>query len=176
MLPEPLPEPLPGPLPEPWLRGILPEVDPVIGHLLRASQHIREDAGRVLTSISGEELWATRAGFHAKHLAGSTERLCTYLAGGQLTEDQGATVSKETVGSETAAELMALIGAALDRYEKIIRKLDASDFSTLREIGRKRLPVTAISLAIHITEHGMRHVGQLISTVGSETGSAMRLI
>ncbi len=171
-----VPEPLAETLPEPWLRGILPEVDPVIGHLLRASQHIREDAGRMLNSLSAEQLWATRAGFHAKHLAGSTERLCTYLAGQQLTENQVAAVSREAEGTETPAELMALINTALDRYEHIIRNLRAGDFSAIREIGRKRLPVTAISLAIHITEHGMRHVGQLISTVGSETGSAMRLI
>ena len=92
------------PLPEPWLRGVLPEVDPVIGHLLRASEHIREDAVRVLTSLSAEQLWATRAGFHAKHLAGSTERLCTYLAGGQLADEQVISVSGEACGTETPAD------------------------------------------------------------------------
>jgi hypothetical protein len=155
---------------EPWLRGILPDIDPVIGHLLRASQHIREDAERVLGSLTPEQLWATRAGFHAKHLAGSTERPCTYLEGGQLSAEQSAAASHEAEGSETPVELLARICAALDRYERIIRELKPEGFVDVREVGRKRLPVTAISLAIHITEHGMRHVGQLISVAKPAVG------
>jgi hypothetical protein len=32
-----------------------------------------------------------------------------------------------------------------------------------REVGRKRLPTTAIGLLTHIAEHTQRHVGQAIS-------------
>src|ERR1700735_5662188 len=99
-------------LPEPWMRGILPGVDPVIGHLLRASEHIREDLERAIAPLSTEQIWATphgmtSAGFHAKHLAGSTERLCTYLEGKQLTEEQLAALAHENQGTESAGDLIA---------------------------------------------------------------------
>jgi hypothetical protein len=124
----------------------------------------------VLGSLAPGQLWATRAGFHAKHLAGSTERLCTYLEGGQLSAEQVAAASQEAEGSETPAELLLRINGALDLYERIIRELKPEEFEDVREVGRKRLPVTAISLAIHITEHGMRHLGQLISSAKPADG------
>src|SRR5580693_611380 len=130
-------------LPEPWMRGILPGVDPVIGHLLRASEHIQEDLERAIASLSVDQIWAkpygmTSAGFHAKHLAGSTERLSTYLAGKQLTAEQLAAIDKEGKGAETAAELLASIDLALDGYRKLLQTLSPHDFAAVREIGRKR--------------------------------------
>jgi hypothetical protein len=155
-------------LPEPWLRGVLPDVYPVTGHLLRASAHIREDAEQALLILTVAQVWATpfgmtSAGFHAKHLAGSTWRLCTYLEGRQLSEEEIAAIAQEKIGFESAAYLIAGIHAAFDRYEAIIRRLAPDDFGAIREIGRQRIPTTAIGLAIHIAEHGQRHVGQLIS-------------
>jgi hypothetical protein len=169
-MPEALPEPaLPQPaLPEPWMRGIVPGIDPVIGHLLRASEHIREDVERAIVPLSTEQLWArpdemTPAGFHVKHLAGSTERLSTYLEGGQLNAEQLAAMKAESTGAESAEALIASVRAALDRYEALVRALSPEHFGDVREIGRKRLQTTVISLAIHIAEHGQRHVGQAIS-------------
>jgi hypothetical protein len=163
-----MPEPLPEPLPEPWMRGIIPGIDPVIGHLLRASEHIREDLEHALSLLSSRQLWSaphgmTPAGFHAKHLAGSTARLCTYLEGRQLSADDLAALSAESTGAESAAELIAVVNESLARYEKIVRALTPGHFGDLREIGRKRFQTTAVSLAIHIAEHGQRHVGQAIS-------------
>jgi uncharacterized damage-inducible protein DinB len=164
-----MPETAEEPLSEPWLRGVLPGVDPVIGHLLRASEHIREDVERAISSLTTEELWAkpngmTPAGFHAKHLAGSTERLRTYLEGQQLSTEQLSSMKAETgPGTESAEELIAAVRAALARYEDAIRRLTPDHYGDVREIGRKRLQTTAISLAIHIAEHGHRHVGQVIS-------------
>jgi uncharacterized damage-inducible protein DinB len=153
---------------EPWMRGIVPGIDPVIGHLLRAGEHIREDLENAITGLSQEQIWATPAGmtsvgFHAKHLAGSTERLCTYLRGEQLSEQQLAALKAEGKGDETAQELMAAVKAALALYEELVRTLTPEHFGDVREIGRKRLQTTAVSLAIHISEHGQRHVGQAIS-------------
>ncbi len=164
----PEPEPLPEPLPEPWMRGIVPGIDPVTGHLLRASEHIREDLERALAPLTTEQIWATpggttSAGFHAKHLAGSIERLCTYLEGRQLTQEQVAALQGEKSGTETAQELIAAVRRALARYEEMVRSLTPDRFGEVREIGRKRLQTTAVSLAIHIAEHGQRHVGQAIS-------------
>jgi hypothetical protein len=161
----PQPEPF---LPEPWMRGIVPGLDPVVGHLLRASEHIREDLERAIAPLSGEQLWArpggmTSAGFHAKHLAGSTERLCTYLEGNQLSAEQFAAMKAEGTGDESAKELITAVRRALARYEELVRALGPDHFGDVREIGRRRLQTTVISLAIHIAEHGQRHVGQAIS-------------
>jgi len=153
---------------EPWLKGSLPGLDPVLSHLIRAGQHIREDLESALAPLGPAEIWAkphglTSAGFHAKHLAGSTERLCNYLAGRALNGEQLAAIPQESTGSETATELIDRINRAVDIYEKQVRALQPEDFAALRYVGRSRLPVTAISLAIHIAEHGQRHAGQAIA-------------
>jgi hypothetical protein len=150
------------------MRGIVPGVDPVVGHLLRASEHIREDLERAITPLTIEQLWAkpngmTSAGFHAKHLAGSTERLSTYLEGNQLTAEQIAAMKAEGQGTESAQDLIATVRQALTRYEELLRALSPARFGEVREIGRKRLQTTAISVAIHIAEHGQRHIGQVVS-------------
>ena len=138
---------------EPWLRGILPDVDPVIGYLMRSSQHIRED-------IAG----LTEAEFNLKHLAGSTDRLCTYLEGHQLSPEQLEAAARETEPGGDAATWIAAVNQSLDRYEAIIRNLTPEHFGDIREVGRRRLQTTAIGLAIHIVEHGQRHTGQAITT------------
>jgi hypothetical protein len=153
---------------EPWLRGVIPGVHPVTGHLLRSAEHIREDVAEALTSLTTEQIWAkphgrTCVGFHAKHLAGSTERLCTYLEGGQLSDAQLAEIPVEETGTESAGELLVKVEAALARYEALVRELPPEEFDGIREIGRKRLETTAVGLAIHIAEHGQRHTGQLVS-------------
>jgi uncharacterized damage-inducible protein DinB len=151
-------------LPEPWLRGVLPGLDPVIGHLLRSSQQIREDLTRAIAHLTVEQLWTPPSpGFHAKHLAGSTQRLCTYLEGHQLNETQLAELSRESEPGESAAALLKSVELALDRYEALLRTLPPEHFNTIREVGRQRLQTTAIGLAIHIAEHGQRHTGQAIS-------------
>jgi hypothetical protein len=140
-------------LSEPWLRGPLPDLDPVIGHLIRSCQHIREDIRNMNAPVP----------FHLKHLAGSTQRLCTYLEGASLNPEQLAAISEEAFGDETLPELLDLVDQALDRYERLLRALKPPDFASLRYVGRNRLPVTAIGLAIHIAEHGQRHAGQALT-------------
>ena len=165
-----MPETLTEQLPEPWMRGIVPGVDAVIGHLLRASEHIREDLARAIATLTVEQLWAkpngmTSAGFHAKHLAGSTERLSTYLQGNQLTAEQIAAMKAEGQGTRISLskDLIAMVQRALSQYEQLVRALAPDQFGEVREIGRKRLQTTAVSVAIHIAEHGQRHIGQVVS-------------
>jgi hypothetical protein len=160
--------------PEPWLRGIDPVVDPVIGHLLHGSQHLREDMAHALGDLTVAQLWTpvhglTCAGFQAKHLAGSTLRLCTYLEGEQLTAEQIGAIASESSGNENAAQLGEIVNQALDRYDALVRTLRSADFGAIREIGRKRLQTTVVSLAIHIVEHGMRHVGLAIAAAKAAT-------
>jgi hypothetical protein len=153
---------------EAWLRGILPDLHPVIGHLIRAGRQIREDLEDALAPLEPNEVWGrphgmTPAGFHAKHLAGSTQRLCAYLEGRALCAEELAAIDAESAGDQNAAQLIQLIETAFDFYESRVRELKPEDFGTVRYVGRSRLPVTAVGLAIHIAEHGQRHVGQAIS-------------
>lgn len=150
------------------MRGIVQGIDPVIGHLLRAAEQIHEDAETAIGGLTPAQLWSkphgmTSAGFHAKHLAGSTNRLSTYLAGRRLTAEQLDAIRKEGEGSETATELLASIDAALDSYRRLLQTLSPQAFASVREIGRKRYQTTAISVAIHIAEHGQRHIGGMIA-------------
>src|SRR4051794_20684997 len=97
-------------LPEPWLRGILPGLDPVTAHLLRAAEQICEDSAGALASLSQDQLWwksdgVASAGFHAKHLAGSTNRLCTYLEGLQLNAPALEAIEQEGHGNESPGDL-----------------------------------------------------------------------
>jgi hypothetical protein len=164
--------PIETPPTEPWLRGALPGFDPVVAHLLRASEQVREDMERAIASLDTSQLWSppagiTPAGFHAKHLAGSTDRLCSYLAGEQLSAEQLARLSAESATGvttgDTAKELLQAIAVALARYEGLLRELRPEQFHAFREVGRRRLKVTAIGLAIHIAEHAQRHTGQAIT-------------
>jgi predicted transcriptional regulator len=146
----------PEPQPEPWLRGVLEQFDPVSGHLLRSSQQIREDARRAV------KLGAR--GFHLKHLAGSTDRLCAYAEGRELSDTELAALDLEHDDDQPPESLMAAVDVAFDRYDEIVRATHPKDFYAIRHVGRKKLPVTLIGLLIHIAEHGQRHAGQAITT------------
>ena len=179
---QPFAAPATPPQPEPWLRGIAEDIHPVTGHLLRAAEQIREDVEAAIGDLTPELLWATpfgmtSAGFHARHLAGSTERLCTYLEGKQLSPEQIAAMKEEggtTGNTEEAGDLLASINLALDRYEALVLGLDEQDLAGVREIGRKRYQTTAAGIAIHIAEHGQRHVGGLIAAAKLARATAAR--
>ncbi|HWD99319.1 MAG TPA: DinB family protein [Bryobacteraceae bacterium] len=155
--------------PEAWLRGIRDPANPVCDHLLRASEQIREDARRAAAMST------TRGatGFHLKHLSGSTDRLCTYAEGKQLSAAQLSALERERENGESADELVARIDAAFDRFDAIVRSTRAEDFASVRYVGRKQLPVALIGLLIHIVEHGQRHAGQAITTAKA-SGAAVQ--
>jgi hypothetical protein len=71
-------------LPEPWLRGHIPGVDPLLAPILSGFQQAREDLAMHTAGLTNEQVWATphslgSVGFHIRHIAGSTDRLMTYL-------------------------------------------------------------------------------------------------
>ena len=154
---------------EPWLSGILPGMDPVTGHLVRAAEQITEEIEKALRTLTPEQVWATphgmtSAGFHAKHLAGSTRRLCKYLQGRQLTPAEVAEIEMESKGRDLPSDLIAAVEEAFRLYVSLVRAMRPDEYGSIREVGRHRLPVTAIGLAIHIAEHGARHLGQAITS------------
>jgi len=154
--------------PEPWLRGPIAGLHPLLAPVLYAFQQAREDLASFTEGLTTEQIWSKphgfgSVGFHIRHIAGSTDRLITYLEGNQLTEDQLAALEREGEPGATREQLLANLDAVFHRAELAIRALDPAILPEPREVGRKRLPTTAIGLLTHIAEHTQRHVGQAIS-------------
>ncbi|HWY46013.1 MAG TPA: DinB family protein [Bryobacteraceae bacterium] len=163
-------------LPEPWLRG-LAGVSPLTAPILFSFQQAREDIAKYTESLTSEQLWAMphgfgSVGFHVRHVAGSTDRLMTYLQGRQLTPSELRALETEATPGETREELLAELNAAFERAEIIVRAIDPATLADPREVGRKRLPTTVIGLLTHIAEHTQRHVGQAISAAKLARGLA----
>ena len=155
-------------LPEPWLRGPVPGVDPLIAPILCAFQQAREDLAMHTSGLTTEQIWATphglgSVGFHIGHIAGSTDRLITYLQGEQLSEAQMTALQAEHQLGASLDELLGALHSSFQHAEAVVRSLNAANLTQPREVGRKRLPTTVIGLFTHIAEHTQRHVGQAIS-------------
>jgi uncharacterized damage-inducible protein DinB len=155
-------------LPEPWLRGPLPGVDTFVAPLLHSFQMAREDLAKYTAGLTTEQIWATphgfgSVGFHLRHIAGSADRLMTYVSGGQLSSAQMAALKAEKEPGATREELLGGIDQAFESAEAVTRALDPVRLTEPRGVGRKQLPTTVIGLLIHIAEHTQRHVGQAIS-------------
>lgn len=156
-----------GQVAEPWLRGPIEGVHPLAAPLLYSLQQAREDLAHHTEGLTSEQLWSARhgvapVGFQLKHIAGSVERLTTYLEGRQLDEAQRAAMQREKEPGGGREELLALVEAAFSRAERVVRGLDPERLADAREVGRLRLPTTVIGLLTHIAEHTQRHVGEAI--------------
>jgi uncharacterized damage-inducible protein DinB len=154
--------------PEPWMRGPLPGVDVFIAPLFYSFQMAREDLAKYTEGLTTEQIWATphgfgSIGFHLRHIAGSVDRLMTYVGEGQLSESQMAALKAEKESGATREMLLAEIDAAFAKTEATARGLDPACLADFRGVGRKQLPTTVIGLLVHIAEHTQRHVGQAIS-------------
>ncbi len=155
-------------LPEPWLRGPLENVPPILAPILYSFQQAREDLARYTEPLTAEQLWASphgfgSVGFHLRHIAGSTDRLMSYLQERPLSEEQLAFLKAEKNPGASRAELLADLDRVFREAETVIRSLDTFSLEEIRWVGRKRLSTTAGGLLVHIAEHTQRHVGQAIS-------------
>lgn len=115
-----------------------------------------------------EQLWSTPhgvapVGFQLKHIAGSIDRLLTYAAGGQLREEQLATLNQEHLADAGREELLAAVKQSCEAVYEFLRDVKPSMLEEGRAVGRKQIPTTLIGLLIHIAEHTQRHVGQVLS-------------
>ncbi len=153
---------------ESWMSGPIPGVDTFVAPLLYSFQMARQDLATWTEGLSGNQIWATphgfgSVGFHMRHIAGSVDRLMTYLEGNQLSEPQMAALRAEKEPGASREELLAEIDTAFAKAEAIARALDPAHLADPRGVGRKQLPTTVIGLLVHIAEHTQRHVGQAIS-------------
>lgn len=161
-------QPEPKPEVEAWMRGPLSGVHVLVAPLFYSFQMAREDLAKCTADLTTEQIWATphgfgSVGFHLRHIAGSTDRLMTYVSGGQLSDAQIAELKTEKNPGATREVLLAKIDEAFKRAEETARALDPAHLADPRGVGRKQLPTTVIGLLVHIAEHTQRHVGQAIS-------------
>jgi uncharacterized damage-inducible protein DinB len=154
-------------IPEPWLRGPLADVHPLLQPVFFSFAQVREDLAKHVSSLSVEQVWRKRGGasvgFHLKHLAGSVDRLTTYLAGQQLTDIQLRNLRAEGAGDEDGACLLTIVDESLKASEQRLSALDPQQIYDSRTVGRKKLPTTVIGLLVHLAEHTQRHLGQAIT-------------
>ena len=154
---------------EPWLRGPLEGVNPLVAPTLHAYMQVRDDLDHWTAGLTDDQIWhrpqgLAPVGFQLRHIAGSVDRLTTYLRGEQLTNNQLEAARAEMEPGLGRTELLALVTRALHDSEQVIRGLDPSSLNQSRSVGRKNLPTTVAGLVVHLAEHTQRHVGELIIT------------
>ena len=156
-------------MPEPWLRGPIPDVDPMVAPLLMSFQMAREDLAKFTEGLTQKQIWhewpgIAPVGFHLQHIRGSVDRLCMYLEGLELTDRQLTFMVQEREPGATREQMLAGLEESFASCERVARMLGQGDLLEPRFVGRKKLPTTGIGLVLHIAEHTQRHVGQAITT------------
>lgn len=162
--------------PEVWLRGPVPNVPTPLQPLAHALLQAGEDAERVLGSADDDSLWerpngAAPVGFHIRHAAQALDRLFTYARGEELTEAQRSALRLEKEPGGTSAELGTLFSHSIAAALAQLERTDPATLGDTREVGRARLPSTALGLLSHGAEHTARHLGQAITTSIVVTGT-----
>ena len=159
--------------PEVWLRGVpVPDVPTLLQPVAHSLLQCREELTAALAGLTPDQLWqrpngAASIGFHARHAAGSLDRLLTYARGELLSPAQMAALAVEEtpdLASDAAATLAAGFDAAVERALAQLRETSESTLLEPRGVGRARLPSTVLGLLFHAAEHTQRHVGQLVTT------------
>jgi uncharacterized damage-inducible protein DinB len=135
--------------------------------VLFSFQQLREDLAHHTAGVSDVQVWtqtpAGTLGFHLKHLAGSIDRISTYLLGESLTEAQLQQLASESDGQGSLRDLLDEIEISSRRAEDRVRQVDPDQLFSFRGVGRKNLPSTVIGLLVHLAEHTQRHLGQAIT-------------
>jgi uncharacterized damage-inducible protein DinB len=157
---------------EVWLRGPIPAVPALLQPVAHGLLQCREELIAHLAGLTPAQIWARPSnaasiGFHARHAAGSLDRLFTYARGERLSAAQRAALAAEdrpdltpTVGAALAAAFDETVGRALDQ----LRATPETTLLDARGVGRAQLPSTVLGLLFHAAEHTQRHIGQLVTT------------
>ena len=160
--------------PEVWLRGtVVPGVSALLQPVAHSLLQCREEVTAALAGLTPEQIWrrpggAASIGFHARHAAGSLDRLLTYARAEPLSAAQLAAFKREAdadAGPDAAARLTAEFDAAVNRGLDQLRVTADASLTEPRTVGRAGLPSTVIGLLFHAAEHTQRHAGQLMTTV-----------
>jgi uncharacterized damage-inducible protein DinB len=152
-------------------------VNPLVAPVFHSFLQVREELAQYTAGLETEQVWqvlgGTSLGFHLSHIAGSVDRLSTYLAGEQLTDAQLEFLGHEPESGASLATLLALIDQRLSACEERLRQISPNSLAEARTVGRRALPTTVIGLIVHLAEHTQRHLGQAIvfSKILRETGA-----
>ena len=144
------------------MEGVHPLVMPVFFSFAQA----REDLAKHTAGLTEEAVWKqfgrVSLGFHLKHIAGSVDRLMTYLVGKQLKREQLKALLDESEPDQSLPDLLAAIHVQFWAAEEQLRQLDSGTLYEARTVGRQALPTTVFGLLVHLCEHTQRHLGQAI--------------
>lgn len=163
------------------MRGPVPDVPPLLQPAAHALLQCLEEVQAVVSLLPTEQLWArpggaASVGFHARHAAGSLDRLLTYARGEGLSDEQREVLAAEgdpgsppTPAAELVTAFTRQVGRALDQLHRTAE----STLLEPRGVGRLQLPSTVLGLLFHAAEHTQRHVGQIVTTVKIVHGLAL---
>ncbi|MFP5207645.1 MAG: DinB family protein [Acidobacteriota bacterium] len=169
MTTSPTPAPQSEPYTEPWLRGTHGEVPAAGRAVLHALELAMDDLAKWTAGLTDTEVHSQPFGLNSiavqlRHIAGSVDRILTYAEGGQLSDQQLASLKAERTGEEPLATLLATVQASLAAAAERICALAAANLETPRTVGRKQLPTSLGGALIHVADHTQRHVGQVVTT------------
>lgn len=158
--------------PEVWLTGPVPGIPALLQPVAHSLLQSRDELHTTLATLAPTDIWVTpggaaSVGFHARHAAGSLDRLFTYARGEQLSAAQKAALAAEgqpDLRPQEVAGLLAEFDAAVERALAQLRATDESTLTQARGVGRSQLPSTVLGLLFHAAEHTQRHMGQLMTT------------
>jgi hypothetical protein len=163
-----------APYVEPWLSGTHRDVPAVARAVLHAFDLAIDDLRKWTEGLTDLEIHTLPLelppiAFHLRHIARSVDRLLTYAEGNQLSPEQLAKLKSEEVGPqhderETLAALLEEVGASFADASVRVRALALADMNTFRGVGRKQLPTSVGGALVHVADHTMRHVGQVVTT------------
>jgi uncharacterized damage-inducible protein DinB len=166
--------------PEPWLCGPLPGISQFTMPAAHALAQSRADIETHAATLTTEQVWTEpgvgpSVGFHLRHIAGSIDRLLTYAAGRNLSDEQFRFLAEERIAGTPPTEVARLIAAAQAKIDETLSVIRATPDELLfeaRAVGRAKLPTNVFGLLFHIAEHTQRHTGQLIAAAGIARGIA----
>jgi uncharacterized damage-inducible protein DinB len=128
---------------------------------------VREDLARHTAGLTPDVLWkkinGTSLGFELKHIAGSVDRLTTYLMGEQLSPQQLEELKHEHEPDTDLNQLLDGLDEQFRRTEQQLTQLSPDLIYEPRSVGRRALPTTVLGLIVHLCEHTQRHLGQAIT-------------
>jgi len=141
----------------------------MVAPTVHAYMQAREDLAQWTNGLSDAQIWSrphglAPVGFQLRHIAGSVDRLTSYLRGEQLSSEQIEAARGEMEPGAGRVELLEMAARSLQESERVIRELDPATLTAARAVGRKQLPTTVMGLVVHLAEHTQRHVGELIIT------------
>ena len=163
-----------APYVEPWLSGTHAEVPAVARAVLHAFDLAMDDLTKWTEGLTDVEIHTLPLelppiAFHLRHIARAVDRLLTYAEGGQLSAEQLTKLKSEQVGPqhderETLRALLSEVKASFANASGRVRALAQTDMNTPRGVGRKQLPTSVGGALVHVADHTMRHVGQVVTT------------